>query len=112
WSDPPTFPPPFGLLAEGTTREPLDEAVEERVVEQSERDARDERRRHQRLPEEHVAADQVVRYPRRHRALRRRRDERERVDELVDAEREGEDDDGQDPRQRDREHDPVERLDP
>src|ERR1051326_2614957 len=49
--------PPFCSCAsaEGTTRESLDEAVEERVVEQRERDARDQHRRHQRLPEEDVA---------------------------------------------------------
>src|SRR5581483_10525990 len=97
---PPSFP--TCALAEGTTRESLDAAVEERVVEQRERDARDQHRRHQRLPEEDVAADQLVRHARRERPLARRLRERECVDELVHAEREREDHNRQDPRQRDR----------
>src|SRR5581483_5963819 len=75
---PPSFP--TCALAEGTTRESLDETVEERVVEQRERDARDQHRRHQRLPEEDVAADQLVRDPGRERPLARGLRERERVD--------------------------------
>src|SRR4029450_1286110 len=75
------IPPSFRdcALAEGTTRESLDEAVEERVVEQRERDARDQHRRHQRLPEEDVTADQLVRDAGRERALPRRLREGKRV---------------------------------
>src|SRR6266536_5441513 len=106
-------PPSFrvGALAEGTTREALDEAIEERVVEQRQRDARNQHRRHQRLPEEDVAADQLVRDAGRDRPVRGRRRERERVDELVDAEREREDHHRQDPRQGDRENDAPQRTD-
>src|SRR6476646_7667275 len=75
------IPPSFLVaLPDGTTREALDEAVEERVVEQRERDARDQHRGHQRLPEEHVAADQLVRDAGRECPLARRLRERERVD--------------------------------
>src|SRR5256885_989445 len=88
-------------LAEGTTREPLDEAVEERVVEQREGDARDQDSGHQRLPEEDVTPDQLIRNPGRDRPLGRALGERECVDELVHAEREREDHNGEDPRQRD-----------
>src|SRR5581483_2392137 len=105
---PPSFLP--YALAEGTTRESLDEAVEERVVEQRERDARDQHRRHQRLPEEDVAADQLVRHSGGERPLAGRLREGERVDELVHAQREREDHDGQDPRQGDRENDAPQRA--
>src|SRR4026207_102300 len=104
--------PSFRLdsLAECASCKALDEPVEERVVEERQRDRRYQDGRHERLPEEDVAANQVVRDAGRHRPLLRGRDERERVDELVDAERESEDDDGENPRQRDGEDDQEERL--
>src|SRR5262245_7699660 len=76
-------------LAERASRKPLDESVEERVVEQRERDGRNQSRREERLPEEDVATDQVVRDARGHRPLLGARNERERIDELVHAQREG-----------------------
>src|SRR5688572_9074928 len=73
-------------LAERAPCKPLDEPIEKRVVEQRERDRGDQRRGHQRLPEEDVAADQVVRHACGDGALLGARDEGERVDELVHAE--------------------------
>src|SRR5581483_1869510 len=67
------FPPFDRVLTERAAGESLDETVEERVVEQRQRDARDQRRRHQRLPEEDVAANQVVRNAGGERALAGRR---------------------------------------
>src|SRR5205085_10323046 len=83
-------------LPKRAAREPGDEPVEERVVEKRERDRRDEGRRHQPLPEEDVAADELGEDARRDRLLLGGRDERQRVDEVVEDEREGEDDGGQD----------------
>src|SRR5688500_5823018 len=97
-------------LAERARCKALDETVEECGVEECERDGRNQRRRHQRLPEEDVSPDQVVRDARGHRSLLGARDERERVDEFVHAQREGEDDRRQDPRERDRKDDQEERL--
>src|SRR5437870_4342335 len=48
-------------LAKRTSREAFDEAVEKRVVEQRQRDARDQAGGHQRLPVVDVADDQLVR---------------------------------------------------
>src|SRR6187549_1733557 len=73
-------------LAECPSCKALDETVEKGVVEQRERDGRNQRRRHQRLPEEDIPPDQVVGDARGHRPLLGGRDERERIDELVDAE--------------------------
>src|SRR5262245_37649121 len=78
-------------LAERATCKAFDEPVEERVVEQRQRDRGNQRRRHQRLPEEDVAADQVVRDARGNGPLLGAGSEGERVDELVHAERERED---------------------
>src|SRR5918992_888336 len=103
--------PPFGL-PEGASGEALDEPVEERVVEQGERNARDQRRREEPLPEEDVAADQLRRDADRHRLQLGGGDEGERVDELAEREGEREDHDGQDARKRDREDDPPQRLEP
>src|ERR671914_105228 len=103
--------PPFGL-PEGASGEALDEPVEERVVEQGERNARDQRRREEPLPEEDVAADQLRRDADRHRLQLGGGDEGERVDELAEGEGEREDHDREHPRQRDREDDPPQRLEP
>src|SRR5688500_13676822 len=97
----PLFDSILDSLTERSSCKALDETVEESVVEQRQRNGRNQRRRHQRLPEEDIPPDQVVRDARGHRPLLRGRDERERVDELVHAEREGEDDRGQDPGERD-----------
>src|SRR5215204_2813786 len=97
-------------LTERSSCKALDETVEKGGVEQRKRDGRDQRRRHQRLPEEDIPPDQVVRDARGHRSLLGGRDERERVDELVHAQREGEDDCRQDPGERDRKDDQEERL--
>src|SRR5688500_2008628 len=97
-------------LTECVSCRALDDTVETGAVEQRERDGRNQRRRHERLPEEDIPPDQVVGNARRHRSLLGRRDERERVDELVHAQREGKDDRRQDPRERDRKDDQEERL--
>src|SRR5687767_10962580 len=74
--------PLFDSILDSLTERPsckaLDETVEERGIEKRERDGGNQRRRHERLPEEDVSSDQVVRDPRRHRPLLRARDERER----------------------------------
>src|SRR5918996_3074280 len=101
---------PFRVSPECSPGEALNEPVEEDVVEQGDRDARDERGREQPLPEEDVAADELGGDADRDRLLLRARDERERVDELVEGEREGEDDDRQDPGQRDGEDDAPKRA--
>src|SRR5436305_458002 len=74
---------PSSFLAERSAGEPCDEAVEERVVDERQRDARDEDRGHDRGPVEEVAPDQIGRDARRERALVRAGDERDGVDELV-----------------------------
>src|SRR6188472_2885047 len=81
-----TGDPSFRLdsLPECSSCEPFDEAVEKHVVEQRQRDGRDEYRSHERLPKEDIAADQVVRNSGRDGALLRTRDKGEGVDELVD----------------------------
>src|SRR5918999_3086731 len=97
---------------ECAARKTLDEAVEEDVVEQSDRDAGDERGSEQPLPEEDVAADQLGWHADGDGLRVRARDEGERVDELVEGEREREDDDGEDPWDRDGQDDPPERSQP
>src|SRR5262249_27854638 len=99
-------------LTERSAGEPGDEAVEEDVVEEREWNARDQDRGHDPGPVEEIAADQVGRDPDRQRAVRRARDERDRVQKLVQYEREGEDRNGQDPRDRDRKRDADERREP
>src|SRR5215210_2352947 len=64
-------------LAECSSCKALDETVEKRVIEQRERDCRNQRRGHERLPEEDISPDQVVRDARRHRSLLGGGDERE-----------------------------------
>ena len=60
----------FGRLAERPAGEPGDEAVEERVVDQGQRDGRDQDRGHDPGPVVEVAADQVGRNADRQRAVR------------------------------------------
>ena len=88
------------LSSKCTAGEAGDEPVEEQVVEQRQRDGRDQHRGRDRSPLDEIAADQIGRHTGRDRAVLRARDERDGVDELVDAEREREDDDGEDARQR------------
>ena len=59
-----------GLSLDGAQGEAADEAAEEDVVEQGHRDRDDDRRRHERLPVEHVAADEDGRHPHAHRHAR------------------------------------------
>src|SRR5919206_3574351 len=81
--------PPFSaLLAECPTGKSRDEAVEKRVVEERQRDARDQCGDHDRAPIRQVAANQIRVDAGRHHLVRRRRDEGERVEELVRDERE------------------------
>src|SRR5499427_2246516 len=54
----PRYPGTPGLSFDGAQGEALDEAAEEDVVEQGHRDRDDDRRRHERLPVEHVATDE------------------------------------------------------
>src|SRR6266487_313089 len=104
--------PPFSALPECSPGEAGDEPVEERVVEERERNARYERGDHDRSPLRQIAADQIRIDTRGQRAMCRRGDERERVDELVHDEREREDDHGQDARDRDRKDDADEGSEP
>src|SRR4051812_6058479 len=78
--------PSFLDLAECSAREPCDEPIEERVVDECQWNARDEDRAHDPGPVEEVAADQVGRHADRQRAVRGAGDEGDRVDELVDHE--------------------------
>src|SRR6202047_3938503 len=64
-------------------RKPGDEAVEEYVVEQRDRHARDQARRHQRSPEVHVAPHQKNGNAHPHHLLRFRRNERQRVNKFL-----------------------------
>src|SRR5262249_43554376 len=67
---PPRYPRARGLSFDGTQGEAADEAAEEDVVEQGHRDRDDDRRRHERLPVEHVAADEDGWHPDAHRHVR------------------------------------------
>src|SRR4026208_531558 len=64
--------PSFRLdsLAECSPCKALDETIEKGVVEQRERDGRNQRRRHERLPEEEIPPDQGGGDARGHPALR------------------------------------------
>src|SRR6266508_4380181 len=84
------------------TRDALDEAVEEEVVENRHWQADEQGRPHDRAPVVDVAEDQVGRHPHRHRLLVAGRDEGEPVEEVLHRQREGEDDGGQHPGQADR----------
>src|SRR5690348_11536780 len=82
---------------------------EERICD-GDRNRAEQRARHQRPPEEHVAADQLRGDADRHGLLSRRGEEHERVDELVPGEREREDAGRQDAWDRDRNDDVDHRL--
>src|SRR4051812_31640902 len=77
----PDISPPF--LAERSACEPRDEAVEKGVVDEGQRNARDQDRAHDSRPVEQVAADEVGRHADGQRAVRRARDEGDGVHEFV-----------------------------
>src|SRR5205085_8836223 len=87
-----------------------DVVLDEEGVDDRHRDRAQERARHQRPPEEDVAADQLRGDADRHRLLVGRGQEDEGVDELVPAEREGDDAGAQDARHRHRYDDVDHRL--
>src|SRR5712692_9168765 len=68
-----------------------DVMLDEKRVDERDRDRAQQCTRHQRPPEEDVAADQLGRHANRHRLLLRRGEEDERIDEFVPRQREGED---------------------
>src|ERR1700674_1642727 len=79
--------------------------LDEEGVHDRDRDRAQQRARHQRSPEEHVAADELRGDPDRHGFLLRRGQEHQGVDELVPGQREGEDAGRQDARHGDGEDD-------
>src|ERR1051326_6504666 len=83
---------PFPLL-DGASRNSGNKAIEEEVVGDCNRHARDQGTGHQFAPVVDVAAHQVCRDAERYRLLCRRGNECQRVDELLQAERECEDHD-------------------
>ena len=87
-----------------------DVVVEEEDVDDHDRDAREQRPRHERAPEVDVAADQVRGDAHHGGLVRRLRDEGERVGELVPAEREAEEHGADDPGDGHRQHDLRQRL--
>src|SRR5882762_1198531 len=97
--------PPFSALPECSPGEACNEPVEERVVEERERNARYQRGNHDRSPLRQVAADQVCVDTRRQGPVTRAGDERERVDEFVHDERERKDHHSQDARNGDGKND-------
>src|ERR1700694_4688336 len=72
------------------TGEAGDVMLDEKRVDDGQRDRAEQRARHQRPPKEHVAADQLRGDADRNGLLLRRRKEYQRVDELVPRQREGE----------------------
>ena len=89
---------------------PDDVVLDEERVDDRHRDRAQQRARHQRPPEEHVAADQLGGDADRHRLLLGRGQEHQRVDELVPRQREGEDAGRQDAGHRHRDDDVEHRL--
>src|SRR6185503_147179 len=68
-----------------------DVILDEEGIDDRHRDRADQRARHQRPPEEHVAADQLRDHADRDGLLLGRREEHQRIDELVPRQGEGED---------------------
>src|SRR5262249_30524937 len=89
---------------DGASRDAADEAVEEKIVRDRHRDARDQRRRHQFAPVEDIAANEVGRDPQGDRLFLRRGDKRQGIDELLHRQRECKNDHGQYRRRRERQH--------
>ncbi len=79
--------------------------LDEEGVEDHQRQAADQRAGHQRAPAEDVAVDEVRDDRDGHGLVLVRRNEGQRVDELVPAQREGEDEGRDQPRHRQRQHD-------
>src|SRR5205807_215963 len=102
----------YARLLDGALADALHEVVEKEVVEDGDGDAGQQRPGHQFPPEVLIAADEIAGDAERDRLLDRRRDEGERVDELLHAEREGEDGDGEDARYGERQDDAEDRLEP
>ncbi len=75
--------------------ESCDEAIEEQVIEQRDRKARNQARSHERTPEVDVTTHQEYRNPHAHHLLRLWRNKRERVNEFLRHQRERENHDGQ-----------------
>src|ERR1700682_130344 len=92
------------------TGETGDVILDEERVDHGHRDRAEQRARHQRTPEEHVAADQLGGDADRNGLLLRRGQEHQRVDEFVPRQREGENTGGEDARHSDRENDIDHRL--
>src|SRR6266850_127987 len=107
-----TMGPPCAIWVSfsDSTRNALDETVEEEVVEDGHRQADEQGRAHQRAPVVDVATDQLRRHPDRHRLLVAGRDEGEAVEEVLHRQREGEDHGGQHSGQADRQDDAQERA--
>src|SRR5207245_9717840 len=101
---------PDRRLLHDAAGDPLDESIEEEVVENRHGQPDQQRGAHQRAPEVDVAADQLRRHAHRHRLLIAGRDERQPVEEILHREREGKDDRRQHPRDAHREHDADERA--
>ena len=96
------FCPPYSFTAPGHRR---DVVLDEERVEDHQRQRADQRAGHQRAPAVDVAVDELVDDRDRHRLVLRRGDEGERVDELVPAQREAEDEGRDQPRHRERQDD-------
>ena len=82
--------------------------LDEEGVEDDQWQRADQRARHQRAPAIDIAVHEFVDDGDRHRLVGGRGNERQRVDELVPAQREAEDEGGDQSRQRQRQDDPGE----
>src|SRR6516162_8457142 len=89
-----------------------DVVVHEKGVDERDRHRAQQGGGHERPPEEHVGPDEIAYRPDRDGLQWPGRSEDQGVEELVPGEREGEDGRGQDPRQRQGEHDPEQRAQP
>src|SRR5437868_4014757 len=87
-----------------------DVVLDEERIDDGHWDGTDQRAGHERAPEEDVAADELGGHADRHRLLLGRREEHERVDELVPRQCEGEDAGRENARDGDRENDVQHRL--
>src|SRR2546422_10401310 len=92
------------------SRDARDELVEEEVVDDRDRYPDEQRARHERAPEVHVASDQLRRHAERHGLLLGDGDEGERVEEVLHGQREREDHRRDHPRPAHRQHHAQERA--
>src|SRR5213594_4940616 len=102
-----SLPLPSAFHGPGQAR---DVVLHEERVDEGDGDRAEQRARHQLAPEVDVAADELGHHSDGHRLLLRRREEDERVDELVPRQREGEDPRREDAGHGDREDDPHHRA--